>query len=304
MNFYETLQIPVTATKSEIKKAYHKMAIQYHPDKYSGPNAKEKFLEIKTAYDILYDDKKRAQYDNMSSEERARIFDLIKQYFTEIRPEYSYVYDIIINMLYEENEDEFRNDINEFNIKKIFAKIGERIKNSRKEKHIQIEANECDLYVKLKEIYENVIKKVKIGDEIYEIETWKKQIILENTDIGTVTINIICSDTNIFQQINDYDLLVIQKVSLSQYLYGGKIKIHHLDNSIVHLEFDTCLEKKPIFNIDNKGLICNADKERGILYIYIVIEGINCIDSEDSISLTYANTMEETIKMMFPAICE
>ena len=127
MNFYEILQIPITATKNDIKKAYHKMAMQYHPDKYSGPNSKEKFIEIKTAYEILYDDKKREQYDNMSSEERAKTFDLIKQYFTEIRPEYSYVYDIIINMLYEDNEDEFKDDVNEFNIKKIFAKIGERI---------------------------------------------------------------------------------------------------------------------------------------------------------------------------------
>ena len=73
-----------------------------------------------------------------------------------------------------------------------------------------------------------------------KLKLWKKQIILENTNIGTVTINIICSDTNVFQQINDYDLLIIQKVSLSQYLYGSKIKIHHLDNSVVFLEFDTC----------------------------------------------------------------
>ena len=53
MNFYETLQIPTTATKSEIKKAYHKMARQYHPDKYSGLDAEEKFLEIQKAYEIL-----------------------------------------------------------------------------------------------------------------------------------------------------------------------------------------------------------------------------------------------------------
>ena len=64
------------------------------------------------------------------------------------------------------------------------------------------------------------------------------------------------------------------------------------------------LEKKPIYNIDDKGLICNDDGGRGVLYVYIVIEGINGIDNEDSVSLTYANTMEETIKMMFPAICE
>ncbi len=303
MNFYEILQIPTTATKNEIKKAYHKLAIQYHPDKCSGLN-NDKFLEIKTAYDILYDDKKREQYDNMTNEERAKAYDLIKQYFTEIRPEYSYIYDIIINMLYAENEDDFKSEINEFNIKKIFSRIGDKIKSSIGGKHIVVNTNNYDLYIKLKEKYENVIKVIKIGEMLYEIETWKKQIILENTQLGTVTINIICFDTNMFQQINDYDLLIIQKVSLSQYLYGSKIKIYNLDNSITHFDFDCCLEKKPIFSIENKGLICNDDKERGILYIYIVIEGINCIENEDNISVTYANTVEETIKIMFPPICE
>jgi DnaJ-class molecular chaperone len=73
MNFYEVLQIPKTATKYEIKKAYHKLAVQYHPDKYNGTDAEEKFNEIKTAYDILYDDNKRQHYDSMTSEEQTKI---------------------------------------------------------------------------------------------------------------------------------------------------------------------------------------------------------------------------------------
>ena len=303
MNFYEILQVPHTATKYEIKKAYHKLAVQYHPDKYSGPNAEEKFLEIKTAYDILYDDDKRQQYDSMTNEERAKTFDLIKQYFTEIRPQYSYIYEIIINILYSKNEDDFKEDINEMNIKKIFSRIGEKIRDSVQEKHITVTTNTYDLYIKLKERYINSVKVLKIGEILYKIPCWKRQVILEDTSIGQVTINIICFDTNMYQQLNNYDLLIIQKVSLSQYLYGSKIKVYNIDNEIIPFEFDSCLEKKPIFCIDEKGFICNELENRGKLYIYVVIEGVNWIDNGDSVGVTYANTVEETIKIMFPAIC-
>lgn len=60
-DYYELLGIPRNAKKEEIKKAYHKLAHKYHPDK-SGGDA-EKFKEINEAYQILTNDKKRAEYD-------------------------------------------------------------------------------------------------------------------------------------------------------------------------------------------------------------------------------------------------
>ena len=105
MNFYDILNIPNTATKNEIKKAYHKMVMQYHPDKCAELNSKEKFQEIQTAYEILYDDNKRKMYDGMSSEQRSQIFDLIKEYFTDIKPQYSYIYNSILDFLYSNKED-------------------------------------------------------------------------------------------------------------------------------------------------------------------------------------------------------
>ncbi len=60
-DYYEILGVARTATQEEIKKAYRKLASQHHPDK--GGDTK-KFQEIQTAYDILSNPDKRAQYDN------------------------------------------------------------------------------------------------------------------------------------------------------------------------------------------------------------------------------------------------
>lgn len=63
-DYYEVLEISKTSSGEEIKKAYRKMALKYHPDKNPGDNAaEEKFKEAAEAYEVLSDDNKRASYD-------------------------------------------------------------------------------------------------------------------------------------------------------------------------------------------------------------------------------------------------
>jgi molecular chaperone DnaJ len=65
-DYYEILGVAKTATKDEIKKAYRKLAMQYHPDKNPGnKEAEAKFKEASHAADILMDDQKRSMYDRM-----------------------------------------------------------------------------------------------------------------------------------------------------------------------------------------------------------------------------------------------
>ncbi|WP_298052159.1 molecular chaperone DnaJ [uncultured Paenalcaligenes sp.] len=63
-DFYEVLGLAKNASKDDIRKAYRKLAMKYHPDR--NPDSKEaedKFKEVKEAYEILYDEDKRAAYD-------------------------------------------------------------------------------------------------------------------------------------------------------------------------------------------------------------------------------------------------
>lgn len=63
-DYYEVLGVSKTATPDEIKKAYRKLAIKYHPDKNQGDKAaEEKFKEAAEAYEVLSNDEKRQKYD-------------------------------------------------------------------------------------------------------------------------------------------------------------------------------------------------------------------------------------------------
>ncbi|MEK9698749.1 MAG: DnaJ domain-containing protein, partial [Candidatus Poseidoniales archaeon] len=81
-DYYQILGVDRKATDADIKKAYRKLASQHHPDR--GGDANE-FKQVQEAYDILSDNRKRAEYDNPQGffTQRGNFDDILNQYFTQ-----------------------------------------------------------------------------------------------------------------------------------------------------------------------------------------------------------------------------
>ncbi|MFN8592414.1 MAG: molecular chaperone DnaJ [Thermomicrobiales bacterium] len=62
-DYYEVLEVPRGASPDDVRRAYRRLARQYHPDLNSAPDAEEKFKEVNEAYEVLSDESRRASYD-------------------------------------------------------------------------------------------------------------------------------------------------------------------------------------------------------------------------------------------------
>lgn len=67
-DYYKILGVSKSASSADIKRAYRKLSLKYHPDKNPSPDASAKFAEIAAAYDVLSDEEKREAYNRGGEE--------------------------------------------------------------------------------------------------------------------------------------------------------------------------------------------------------------------------------------------
>jgi len=119
MNYYEILHIDTSASLKDIKKAYRKLALQYHPDKNNNSEeSTEQFKQISIAYQVLSDPIQRSIYDHTGTTDSNMDFmsslDLFKLFFKEYNPK---IFNIIektyerITDKIEENDEQTLMDI-------------------------------------------------------------------------------------------------------------------------------------------------------------------------------------------------
>ena len=149
-DYYEVLGVDRNATKDDLKKAYRKLAMQYHPDRNpDNKEAEEKFKEAAEAYEILSDDDKKARYDRFGHE-GVRGSGFGSQGFSDINDIFSHFSDI-------------------FGGASIFDDFfggGQRRARSRGQRGVAGSDLKVALKLTLEEIAEGTAKKIKIKKQV------------------------------------------------------------------------------------------------------------------------------------------
>jgi DnaJ-class molecular chaperone len=274
MSLYKILEIEESSSIYEIKKAYKKLALKYHPDKSNKYNidTTSKFIEIKYAYDILSDDNKRKEYNNSFLKKDFNYKDLD--------------YNNIINNLKKIIKDEY--------YQKIILIIGDKLfttilsKNKFNKNNFDFDLNLLDININLEYTLFEVIN---LKEKIINYKRVTKDIFTENiipidfnqsyeNEGEEIRINNFCfkGDLNINININEniyfgykyeilnYDLYTIIKkdkikkngIYILKYIDGIKYKfnLNELEKEKIDLGF--------IIKIKNFGLPYQNDKNKNI----------------------------------------
>ena len=257
-NLYTILQVPKDATYEDIKRAYRKLALKYHPDKCGNVHI-EKFNKINSAYQILSDTDKRKKYDMMSKEET---YDVIFQQ----------LFSMVFNSLFRKTEN-IKNLTIEvpIDMSEIYHKAVRKItlKVRRYDSHYKETYESIPIYLSLLNYEKQYVYK-GLGDEYLEDDKIVKTdiiLILKVKEHPCISIDSILSQ---------YDLYIEKEITLYQYYYGYEEVIDYFGSplTIKHdgkhntIQF-TRVEKGMGFPFyDHKESI----ERHGDLYIYFSVK--------------------------------
>ncbi len=289
LDLYKILGVNPNCSTLEIKKAYKKLVLKYHPDKNKADNSNEKFIEIKYAYDILSNDKSRTEYDlnNLDnkfsgpSEYDYKIFNFLNtnlflSYLKSVTTDKNYLnlIEIIYSKLNCSKSSEQSREESEFKYFKSFNSL--KLFNSVS----TLLDIEYTVEYTIKEIYDNKLKKIKIDrvtknefvENIYPIDMTQlyegdgELINIGGIDLeGNIKIKIKIVDDTYLK--NKYHIILndlycnIPKNQIS----NNKLEIDFLDGKKYNIGLDDNgwenIEAGKIYKIKNKGLCYYKDME-------------------------------------------
>lgn len=264
MNPYHILELPINASQNDIKKSYRRLALLYHPDKYSGSD--EHFKKVNLAYQILSDLELKKDYDSKINYDE-QPYDLIQSIISKNKLN---IINSLFGYIYDDNDD-LKNDINTFNFSNMYnnikCKFNLNINN-------EISVNLKDIYLN-NTIKLNIKRKInkKISNYILNInpDVYDEELVYENLGDeesflkGNLIIKIKLNyDSNLYQILDKYNLMIT--VNSFEYLLFNEINLKNLQMKEYHIN-----SKFKIFIVKNYGFLNYDNNEKGDLFIKIII---------------------------------
>ena len=267
---YKILEIDVFSDKEKIKKSYKKLSLKYHPDKNKDIDAKDKFIKIKEAYDILIDDEKRKIYDYQQKFHYFKDFDLNDNEINYLTHMYEKIMNYgeikFIKILYNTLPPDIKNKMNIFS-KNFFR---EDTKNDNHidsqivipSKYINIESLNEDfilhLNIKIEDIYNHVLKKIIIHTKDFICYLFLRDfddIILQNGR-HKFMIKFTIQSRDYIKYKNH--LVIHKKINIYELLFKNTYEIILPDSEIILLN-----KKKEINTYNYKNLGFYKNNKRG-----------------------------------------
>jgi len=256
-DLYKILNVNKNSSQNDIKKAYKKLAFQYHPDKNSSDDAMEKFKEISEAYEILTNNDKKRIYDNFG-------YDSVKGDLPFINP--LDLFQSLFNVDFTGLGENMNSNIfvfsdlssNPFNSLQNYMKhtidctIEELYKGTQKEFNI---SHNTKKGIKNTKYIINVKKGSKNKDNIIVKEGGN--YIPELNIIEDLIIEINELDNPRYKR-KDNDLYITENITLCEALTGVEIYIDHLDGPL-QIKINDIVKPNQLFRVNNKGMPIKYD---------------------------------------------
>ena len=272
-NYYDVLGVSKSSTAAEIKAAYRKLALKWHPDRNKTPDAEKKFKEINQAYEVISDPKKKEVYDQVGHEgytSRGTGGPAAGGYSSG---PFSYTYSSQGGSASSEGFD-FGGFSDPFDIFEQFFGFGTQQRGSR-----QARRQAYQIEISFKDAVKGTTKQVQIDGKTKQIK------IPSGVDDGT---QIRFSDFDLIVRVQPdkkfrrerQDIYSEIVVPFTKAILGGSVRVETIDDEIVEVKVKPGTQPGTMLRLRGKGMPYPQTSRRGDHYLLFKVEVPDRISSK------------------------